>query len=147
MPEFGSYLLDPSPGPADTLVYVLGAVFAVALAASLYFYVRRGSLLGEGTPLAALAGRAGLAGALVAGFGLLFAVAAVFQVPVLSARIWLVALFLVGLLVVAYLVYYLRARLPGQMAEYQQEMVRQRHLSRPAGKKGGKKRERKRKKK
>ncbi len=132
-------LFNPTPGPADALVYVLGGLFAVEGVVGLFVRLRRGSLFAGDPALARVAGTAGTVGLVVGLVGVLFALAAYFAVPVLAARFWLVGLMVVGLGLLAFLGYHLRVRLPG-IAERERELeLRRRYQPRPGGKRGGKK--------
>ncbi len=132
-------LFNATPGPADGLVYVLGALFALVGAAGLFVRLRRDGLFAGDPAYARAAGRAGTVGLVLGIIGVLLAVAAYFEVPVLAARIWLVGLLLVGLALLGYLVYHWRVRLPELARRERESALRRRFQGRAGAKRGGKK--------
>jgi len=134
MPDLGPYFLDPNPGPPGALTYVVGAIFLVALVASLYIYLRRQALFASAPPRLRLAGIAGLVGIIVSLIGVLLALARIFQLPYVAMRVWLYADLVVGVLLLAFLVYYVLLRLPRAVAQHRREEMRQRYMPRPGDK-------------
>jgi hypothetical protein len=145
MPDLGSYLFETFPGEPGLFTYLATGIFIVGLAAGLFVYFRRQALFGDSPALARVAGRAGFTSAILSAFGLLFALFSFLQVPLLAARFWMAGLLLTGLILIVYLIYYLRVKLPPLLAHYRQEQLRQRFMPHPAERRAARKKGKKRK--
>ena len=145
MPDVGRYLFDTFPGEPDAFTYSAGGIFLVGLVVGLFLHFRRQVLFGGLPALARLAGRVGLTSAILSAFGVAFALLNYFRVPLLGARFWLAGLLLTGLLLLIYLAYYLRVKLPPLLTRYRQAQLRQQFMPRPTERRATKKKGKKRK--
>lgn len=145
MPDLGRYLFDTFPGEPDAFTYIATIVFFIGVAAGLFAYVRRQALFGNSPALARLAARAGLISAILSAVGLLFALLNFLQIPLLAARFWMAGLLLTGLVLLIYLIYYLRVKLPPVIEHYRQEQLRQKFMPRSSERRAAKKKGKKRK--